>query len=342
LQAEELMRLVFRTDASREIGTGHVVRCASLARALRAAGDEILFCCRDLPGNMIGWLQDQGLAVTVVGMDCALETRKIAQGADWLVVDHYGLDAAWEQKARSSERLFVLDDLGREHLCDLLLDQNYANPLHQQYRVPADCELLLGPDYALVRPDFAARRESSMARFRGEISRLLVFMGGIDGMNETSKALAGIAQSMHRAAAVDVVIGAANPHRAAVEAASSLLPGARLHVQAKDMAGLMAQADLMLCAGGSTAWERCTLGIPALLTILADNQLSIAQGLAKAGAHHTLGWYSKIGAADYAAALDAITPGSLGAMSRAAAAICDGQGVGRVAKRLREAGNTTS
>jgi UDP-2,4-diacetamido-2,4,6-trideoxy-beta-L-altropyranose hydrolase len=333
------MRLVFRTDASREIGTGHVVRCASLAQALRQTGDEVRFCCRDLPGNMIAWLTDHGLAVTIVGEDCSTETRKVAEGADWLVVDHYGLDDTWERQAKGTASLFALDDLGRRHACDLLLDQNYANPLHQRYLVPRACELLLGPEYALVRPEFVARRKIALTRSRGAIGRLLVFMGGIDEMNETSKALAGIAQSRHWAAAVDVVIGAANPHRAAVEAALERLPGARLYVQAEDMARLMAESDLMICAGGSTAWERCTLGIPALLTILADNQLSVAHGLAKAGAQQTLGWYSEIGAADYAQALDALTPGALSAMSRAAAAICDGQGLARVAKRLRQAGN---
>jgi UDP-2,4-diacetamido-2,4,6-trideoxy-beta-L-altropyranose hydrolase len=334
------MRLVFRSDASREIGTGHVVRCASLAGALRVAGDEIRFCCQDLPGNMIDWLEGRGFPVTVVGPDSADATRKAAEGIDWLVVDHYGLDCVWEKRAKGSALLFALDDMGREHSCDLLLDQNYANPLHQQYRVPSDCEVLLGPDYALVRPEFAARRNESLARSRDEIARLLVFMGGIDEKNETSKALAGIAQSRRRTAAVDVVIGAANPHRTAVEAACSLLPGARLHVQAQDMAALMSEADLMLCAGGSTTWERCTLGIPALLTVLADNQLSIAQTLAKAGAHQTLGWYDEIDAVDYAAALDAVTPGALAAMSEAAAAICDGQGLARVTKRLRDARNT--
>ncbi|HET7086168.1 MAG TPA: UDP-2,4-diacetamido-2,4,6-trideoxy-beta-L-altropyranose hydrolase [Rhizomicrobium sp.] len=333
------MRLVFRSDASCEIGTGHVVRCASLAQALRAQRDDILFCCQDLPGNMIAWLQDHGLAVTIVGPDCALETRKAAQDADWLVVDHYGLDAEWELQAKGSARLMALDDLGRKHNCDLLLDQNYANPVHQRYQVPDGCELLLGPAYALVRPEFAARREKSLARPRDGVRRLLVFMGGIDEMNETSKALAGIAKSRHHAAAVDVVIGAANPHRAAVEAACRGLPGARLHVQAQDMAGLMAQADLMLCAGGSANWERCTLGIPALVTILADNQLPIAESLGAAGSHRTLGWHDRLTAADYAAALDAVTPAMLSAMSRVSAAICDGQGIARVADRLKNYGS---
>lgn len=331
------MRLVFRADASSSIGTGHVVRCASLASFLAQTGHDVLFCCRDEPGNMIGWIQDRGFAVSVIGTDDALETRSAADGADWLVVDHYGLDAHWEKTARGTTRLFALDDLGREHRCDMLLDQNYANPVHALYpaQVPAGCEILLGPQYALVRREFAAHRKASLAKPRTGISHLLVFMSGIDAENETSKALAGIAASRHRDAAVDVVIGAGNPHRAAVEAACGALANVQLHVQTMHMAELMARADLMLCAGGSATWERCTLGVPALLVILADNQTGIAESLAKAGAHWNLGWYNRIAAAEYAAALDVITPQDLGAMSRAAASTCDGEGIARVAGRLQ-------
>ena len=328
------MRLVFRTDASREIGTGHVVRCASLAETVRQIGDEILFCCRDLPGNMIAWLKERGFSVTVIG-DAAAETRQAAEGADWLVVDHYNLDAAWEKQARGSAWLFALDDLGRAHDCDLLLDQNYKNPLHSKYAVPATCEKLLGPRFALIRPEFAAHRDRSLARPRHTISRLLVFMSGTDKQNETTKALQGIALSHYRGMTVDVVIGSGNPHRILVEAACNALPRAQLHIQTPHMAELMSGADLMLCAAGSISWERCTLGVPALVTILADNQVHIAESLARAETQRTLGWYNSLAPANYARALEALTVDELATMARAAAAICDGQGAARVAERLR-------
>jgi UDP-2,4-diacetamido-2,4,6-trideoxy-beta-L-altropyranose hydrolase len=337
MAGEPLMRTVFRADASRDIGSGHVMRCASLAEEMMRAGDSVLFCCRALPGDMIGWLQDRGFAVQQIGADDAAQTRAASEGADWLVVDHYGLDAGWERQTRGNARLFALDDLGRSHDCDLLLDQNFANPLHARYAAgaPKDCALLLGPRFALVRPDFAARRDLSLARPRDAIIRLLVFMSGADVENETHKALAGIAASRHSAAAVDAVIGTSNLNRSAIAEACAALPNVRLHVQTPHMADLMTQADLMLCAGGSITWERCTLGVPALLTILADNQLPIAQSLAKAGAHRVLGWYNQLEASHYAAALDAVTGQDLIGMSGAAAAICDGRGIARVYEQLR-------
>jgi UDP-2,4-diacetamido-2,4,6-trideoxy-beta-L-altropyranose hydrolase len=329
------MRMVFRTDASHDIGSGHVMRCASLAAALRALGDEVLFCCRDHPGAMMDWLKDRGFAVKRIGANDAAETRAASAAADWLVVDHYELDSDWEKAANGAARLLAIDDLGRDHACNLLLDQNYDNPLHRQYRVPEGCETLLGPHYALVRPEFAQHRQASLARSRDTIARVLIFMSGGDTQNETGKALQGFAQSRYRAVAVDVVIGSSALHAAEIAAACAALPRAKLHVQTPHMARLMTEADLMLCAAGSTTWERCTLGVPALLTILADNQLHIAESLAKNGAHQNLGWYDRVTAADYAAALDAVTPAKLSAMSRASAAICDGQGIARVVDRLK-------
>src|SRR5205807_10067487 len=117
---------------------------------------------------------------------------------------------------------------------------NYPNRVHPLYRgrLPAGCELLLGPDYALLRPEFAALRPGSLARRRERLSRLLVFMGGSDPLNETGKALDGIGRARFAELHVDVVIGAGNPHRAAIAAACRRLPSAELTVQTPRMAEL--------------------------------------------------------------------------------------------------------
>jgi len=331
------MRIVFRADASLETGTGHIVRCESLADELRKAGHSASFCCRELSGNLISWLKERGHDVTVLSTDDAAETHRVAEKADWLIVDNYNLDFLWERKLRNSVvALFVLDDLGRKHDCDMLLDQNYSNSVHYLYaqRVPPDCELLLGPKYALVRPQFSELRSVSLAQDRGRVSRILVFMGGIDEQNETTKALRGIAFSRYANSAVEVVIGQGNPHKNIVEAACGTLSNVRLHVQTNDMARLMASSDLMICGGGSVTWERCTLGVPALVTVLADNQKAIVESLDAVGAHRSLGSNRDLAPIDYAAALDAITFQLLASMSTASASLCDGNGVSRVVQLL--------
>jgi UDP-2,4-diacetamido-2,4,6-trideoxy-beta-L-altropyranose hydrolase len=252
-------------------------------------------------------------------------------------VDHYALDDVWERAMTSiARRILAVDDLGRSHACDLLLDQNYASPMHALYstKVPARCQFLFGPEFALVRPEFAALRAESLGKSRRRLSRLLIFMGGSDPVDETTKVINGIARTALAGLAADVVIGSSNPHRVAVERACEQLSDVELHVQTSQMAKLMARADCAIGAGGSTTWERCSLGLPALVTILAENQTQIAEKVAATGGHRLLGWYDDLSPETYARALAELKPDSLDAMSKAAAALCDGEGAKRVAARL--------
>jgi UDP-2,4-diacetamido-2,4,6-trideoxy-beta-L-altropyranose hydrolase len=329
-----------------EIGSGHVVRCTTLARRLVQAGHDIQFVCRKPPGNVKQWLKAEGFhaieVIEEVGGAEADDARACraaigGQHLDWIVVDHYALSAVWERAiADLTDRILVIDDLGREHDCHLLLDQNYPNPTHERYscRVSAKCELLLGPKFALVRPEFAALRAASLSRPRDKISRLLVFMGGTDPFNETCKALNGIGRIKRTNLVVDVVIGDGNPHRRAVETACAGLRKVTLHVQTTQMAKLVAEADCVLGAGGSAIWERCALGVPALVTILAENQARVAEAVHAAGGHRLLGWHQALAADHYAEALLALDSADLRRMSNVASQICDGRGVERVAHHL--------
>lgn len=339
------MRFVFRADASTDIGAGHVVRCATLAGQLRQGGHATAFLCRLCPGNLNDWLAAAGHTIIALPTVFSSEQDDAAaclealrgQAFDGLIVDHYQLGTAWERLlAAHARRTMAIDDLARPHDVGLLLDQNFPNPLQAGYpdALPATCRLLLGPAYALVRPEFAAGRSAALARRQGQLERLLVCMGGSDAENETCKVLAGIAQSRRSNLAVEVVIGAGNPHRTAVEAACGNLPAAQLHVQTSRMAELMASADCAITAGGSTTWERCTLGLPGLVTTVADNQVAIARAVHDARGHDLLGWYADLTPGDYARALDNLTVEHLRSMAAAAAAICDGQGAARVAACL--------
>jgi UDP-2,4-diacetamido-2,4,6-trideoxy-beta-L-altropyranose hydrolase len=347
------MRCLFRADASTAIGSGHIARCASLARALVEAGHEVEFACRVLPGDLNAWLESGGFrvhrlpgtpnaAVTEPADAEAMKMSVSGQQYDWLIVDHYALGLAWERAmADVANRIFVIDDLGRRHDCHLLLDQNYANPTHALYADAADCELLLGPQFALLGPQFAALRPDSLRRRRDALSRVLVCMGGSDPCNETGKVLGGLAQLPQEQLCIDVAIGSGNPHRRAVESACAGLRRATLHVQAANMAELMTAADCAICGAGNISWERCALGLPGLATIMADNQASAAEAVAAAGAHQLLGWRQNLVAEDYAHALLALDAAKLRRMSAMAAAICDGGGARRVAERLSRNGHRT-
>ena len=162
------MRIAFRCDASSAIGSGHVVRCRTLATALRRQGAEVAFLMRRLPGDMVDRLRADGFEVHdfAAGDDAQATQALLAPQPrpDWLVVDHYGLDIGWEGRSRPlAARLMVIDDRpGRQHDCDLLLDPNVSeeSDAHWLGRVPARCRVLSGARYCLLRDEFLAARET--------------------------------------------------------------------------------------------------------------------------------------------------------------------------------------
>ena len=227
-------------------------------------------------------------------------------GLDWLVVDHYGLDATWEHLLRPHVRkLMVIDDLAnRPHDCDLLLDQNYYHDLDRRYHrlVPEQCVTLLGPAYVLLRPEFADARQRLRLR-DGSVRRILVFFGGSDPANQTQVAVEALKLLDRPDIGVDVVVGAANPNRDAIQALYNQLPNVTFHCQVSNMAELILNADLGVGAGGTAMWERCCLGLPTITVIFAANQERTTEDVAALGAIEYLGWSSQLRPEDYARAI---------------------------------------
>src|SRR5687767_1401439 len=230
-RAQELprvMKVAFRTDASREIGSGHVMRCLALAAELRSRGAEITFVCRALPEHYASLIAQAGHSLV----------EHDAVAADWLVVDHYGLDARWEREQRAHARkILAVDDLAdRPHDCDVLVDQNLARNAQERYagRVPAGCELLLGPRFALLRPEFAQIREGwhEPREARGA-PRVIIMFGGADPEDLTSRCVEVLAK-IGFAGPLDVVAGPLYRPSAAMRSVT-------LHRAPSNMAELMAR-----------------------------------------------------------------------------------------------------
>lgn len=365
------LSIAFRTDASLDIGTGHVMRCLTLADALRERGATCRFICRAHPGNLIDLIHQRGHKVIALplplvpntdpapqsmidepahthwlgtnwAMD-ASETR-VALGADildWLIVDHYALDTRWERSLRAAyRRLMVIDDLAdRAHDCDLLLDQNLGRSAEDyDGRVASRCTVLVGPRYALVRPEFPALRTESLERRQDpQLKRLLITMGGVDKYNATSHVLDALRQlPLPVDFRIVVVMGLYAPWLEEVRMRAEQMPcRTEVRVNVSEMAALMAESDLAIGAAGSTAWERCCLGLPSILLVLAENQQVIAQGLEKAGAAKIIKQGQCI--SEYLVKLAAPlieSPVLLGNMIQAAGHLVNGEGVDIVAKIL--------
>jgi UDP-2,4-diacetamido-2,4,6-trideoxy-beta-L-altropyranose hydrolase len=267
-------------------------------------------------------------------------TALLGRRPDWLVVDHYALDMAWEGVlAEHASRLLVIDDLAdRGHRCDLLLDQNLGREAADYAaRVPTGSRVLVGPRYALLRPEFAALREYSLSRRAGPApTSILVTMGGIDRDNATAavlKALRNCVLPGH--CRIRVVMGAAAPWLAQVRELAAQMPWpTELCVDVENMAQLMADSDLAVGAAGTTSWERCCLGLPTLMLVLADNQRHGANALVTSGAAILLDDLSALERSLPEAMRCLVHGERLTQLAAAAAQVTDGLGVERVVAEM--------
>lgn len=336
--------VLFRVDASGEIGLGHAVRCLALAGRLRTLGLSSLFACAEGGDALAAEIRAQRHVQVVIGPsaramtdDAAATVATARRHGDVVavVLDHYGLDLRWDTALRRAGLpLVVIDDLARRHDCDLLVDPN-PQPAGRDAgeRAPPSTRQLVGPRFALLRPEFPQLRDTAPVRRR--VDRLLVFFGGgDDATHESAKALHGVLGAP-RDWLVDVVAGAGTKGLDALQALADGAQGrVRLHVQTARMAELMARADLAVGAAGSASWERCCLRLPAVVGVLADNQRDNAGHLHAAGAAIDLGATAVLTSAHYAAAALSIDDARLAAMSAAAGGLVDGHGAMRVAEAV--------
>lgn len=321
------------------------MRCKALADELRRQGADVRFVCRENRGHLIPLLAEAGYAVAALptridveqSTDAEETITTLASGApDWLIVDHYQLDERWEHRLRGHVgRVFVIDDLAdRPHECDVLLDQNWfgERTAHRYDHLVEGAECLLGPQYALLQPAFSRVRTKVPMR-DGIVRRVLVFFGAVDLAHQTVKALQALQAPDLQDIVVDVVVGHANPDAFAIEELASAEQRIVLHGQRPTLADLMAEADLMLGAGGSTTWERCCLGLPAIVVVASENQRGSTAALADCGIHWSLGYASSVGVADWERALRHLRsePALVRAYSVAARGLTDGLGAQRVA-----------
>lgn len=311
--------VAIRVDSSRVIGSGHLMRCLTLGERLRSEGAQVFFVCRDLPGNLYDLVHEKGFVfkvlprheddstlngyaawLTVSQETDAQETRLVLDALapiSRLVVDSYALDETWEKAMRPIVgEIFVIDDLAnRRHDCDILLDQNFYLDMEHRYDglVPIGCKLLLGPRHALLRQEFYEAKKRLRSR-DGVLRRILIFYGGVDGTRETEKAIQALLLLKLQQIEVDVVVGSGNVRQEQIRQLCEAHDFLHFHSQVSNMAEFMSNADLCLGAGGTTTWERCFLGLPAIVTAIAENQLAVCRDCADAGLIYYLGRWDEV------------------------------------------------
>ncbi len=348
------------------------MRCLTLAEALREQNASCTFICREHSGNLIDFIRQKGFAALGLPQreisfpsssptaqlnenepahfhwlnadwrHDAAETTACLEGitADWLIVDHYALDLRWELALRPIVgHLMVIDDLAdRKHICDILLDQNLGRTAGSyENLVPLSSVVLAGPKYALLRPEFSAHRNYSLSRRKNRaVKRLLITMGGTDGSNATARVLETLKDSaLPEDVCISVVMGLHAPWLSQVQTLAKQMPWkTEVFVNTPYMANLMAECDLAIGAAGSTSWERCALGVPAIILVLAGNQAAIAHALSASGAALIADQNKLMGDLTHALELILQSNGFLVKMSIAAAKITNGTGTSYVVNHL--------
>lgn len=353
------MIFAFRADASIQIGSGHIIRCLSIADQLKAQGHQCFFISRNHDGNLVDFVTQCGYQTSILENDQentelllkteyqkwlgvseeydAEQTANLIatqhQQIDWMIVDHYGLSANWEISLKKiAKHILVIDDLAnREHDADIILDCGVINS-ETDYNLlnRSEAKILLGAKYALLRPEFAEYRKkvkTNKIAFTTQKLKLLINLGGVDKDNLTTQILNIIENTVFPyEAEFTIIMGLNAPWKSTViEKAKQLKHSTQVLVNVSNMAELMVNHDLAIGAAGSTAWERCCLGLPTIMICMADNQKMIAKGL------HDLGVTISLDQTEIetklSTVLQGITPPQLREMQRKSMQITEGLGV---------------
>lgn len=345
------MNVFFRTDASDTIGAGHLTRCLVLADAIAGQGGTCHFLVRHQ--NAVSRRLLDGRSYPVFSVDlpedcdpsedvrrCIGYARSVATAVDWLVVDHYGLDAQWERAARSlSSCILVIDDLAdRAHDCDVLVDPGLGRQASEYARwVSAPTDMLLGSRYAILKPAFALNH--GLAPLWSEVRRAHVFFGGgsaaewmpecIDIMMDVEPDLEVSAVGMCSEQAMDRLM----------KRHGSRLKWVR---QVDDMARHYATCSVALGSPGTATWERACIGLPSALLATAPNQVPILEGLDRLGLCRFLGPAWELKAPELRTRTrDFLQDDAARAVMRnCGLSAVDGRGVERLLRRLQGSGRS--
>jgi len=328
--------ILFVVDAGPAVGGGHVMRSLTLAAVLEAQGASCRFVAHPAAGAILTAFAPE-TPQAPAGSNTPRDLAEAVAGEryDAIVFDHYGLAAGDQRTMAQGAPSMAIDDLADRPLgVDMVLDSGPARRAEDyDSLIDEGARLLLGPHFAPVRPEFAALRDTALA-WRGEpVGRVLVSLGLTDVDGVTARVIDRLRPRIGESG-LDVVLGADAPSLAGLAKVARRDTRIAIHVDSPHMARLTAEADIAVGAAGSSTWERCTLGLPTLMLVLAENQRASARALAEREAALVV----DVDAADFDTSFDRalmrlMTDAALRRQLAAnSAELCDGQGGPRVAE----------
>ena len=339
--------IFIRVDSSTKVGYGHFIRCMALADTLQK-NFEINFISRSLEGSLISNIEKKGFSIfrfhsnseKINEKNDAQKTisflNKHGNQKSILIIDNYELSKKWETYVKPFVyKLIVIDDLpNRSHNCDLLIDQNLHTRVNGLYKglIPSNCIKLIGPKFSMIRKEFRIIRKLVKPR-RFPIKKILVSFGGSDTENQTLVVLNSIVK-INMKINVDVVVGEANRCKKIIKNFCKKNKNFTYHEQIDNIADLMLSSDLSIGSSGSTTWERCILGLPAIVSISSNDQRDIANSLSQKKCIINLGDVKKLKESSYINVITNLKKNDLRNMSKNSMSLVDGNGTQRILKHI--------
>lgn len=344
LKKSKFNPLVFRVDGSAEIGIGHVMRCITLAEELSRRNFRPVFCTKPIDRLLVNEILEKDFEVSEIPIvanpkeDAGYLMLAVQKyGARVVILDGYNFNSYYlKQIRKDSGLLFSIDDIAQTYYCsDIVLNQN-INATSRMYsgKVSKGTKLLLGVDYAILRPEF--KRLHIHKRSFNKVNNILVTFGGADRDNQTPKVLKAL-EKVRADFHITVVSGISNPNKDSIrDYVTSSNKSIEVFDNAKNMGELMLNADIAISSGGSTAWELCCLGLPTLQIILAENQEGAAEELDRREVTVNLGWHERVSEDDIVATVEELINNAekRSRMSCNGRSIVDGRGAERVASEI--------
>ena len=305
--------IAFRVDASEAIGSGHVMRCITLALEFcKKVNAQIHFITREHVGHLNDFILSFGFQLHTLPMG----TKKLeahdkitTQHEDWLgstwqedseltknlllaispnllIVDHYAIDNRWERCVKTiyTETLCVLDDLAdRSHDAHVLIDYTLGrHESHYVKLVSQNCKLLLGLSYAILRREFLPK-VITKKRLVSDTVNILINMGGVDKNNVTLEIIK-LAQGFKTEKKIKLIVIVGNKYKEYDELQLYLSKQKfeyRLKKNTKSMVDYMNLSDFAISSIGTTTWELFSQGVPSILIPIANNQVPHAKQIQK-------------------------------------------------------------
>jgi len=312
--------LFFRVDASKEIGTGHLIRCLTVAHKAKIHGFNIVFICKNDKDNLKQMVVNEGFQFFEIPRELNFKIDPNVKHSKWLkssfehdvfksiniiqqfigpkylIIDHYGIDFKWETIIKEFvDKLIVIDDLAdRKHNCDFLIDQNFFMDSNARYKdkLIGETKTYLGPNYAIFRDEFYVNR--ILVNVRTKVQKILIFFGGSDPNNATLRTLNLINDINLENITVEVVVGSTNKHKDEIQKICNNNRNFNFHCQINYFSKLISECDLCIGAGGINLWERIFMLLPTITISVAENQDLVLQEVQKTGCIYHLGYYKNL------------------------------------------------